>query len=205
MINGKPSRAILAASLFGGLLLATTSLQAATYNVDASEADSFDGPLTVEGTFEYDDNGYTDWNLITTDSSGTFTYKPDNSSVVEDPITFINENPSDFVFSDTLVSSSDNLFLLSDGGVNWEALSLQFNEELGNSSVDVLPPNSLGSGFGNGNVLPSGNLVIFNGVPVSGTATVSGTSAAVPVPASIALLGAGLVGLGVAGRRYRNL
>ena len=211
MMGVKPNCAILAASLLVGSLLATTSLEAAVYELDASEPADLSGvlDLQVQGTFQFDDDGYANWN-ITTDDGEAFTFTPDNSFVVSEEEPSISfDNAQEFVFSDSLISSPSNLFLMSTFAsdndnldTEWEAISLLFDEELGSaSSVDVLPPSSLGSGFGNGFVIgANGDFRINNGVPISGTASI-GDLTSVPVPGTALLLGIALLGLGAVGRR----
>lgn len=212
MIDVKPSCGTLAASLFCGLLLGTTSLQAAIYDVDASEPTKFsdDLNLTVEGTFEHDGNEYTDWNLTTTkyedtSNEGTFTFTKNNSDAITEtgPIIFENPNTPDYVFSNGLKSSTESLFLVSsensdedDKFKDWYAISLLFEEELeGSGSVAIYPPNSLGSGFGDGFVKEAGDdFTVSTELPIAGTAS-TGALTSVPVPGTALLLSVALLGL----------
>jgi hypothetical protein len=196
------------------------SANAATiYQVDAFLPDKLadgtelpdDTGIKAEGTFEFNEGSFLDWDITTTDFfGGTYRFTPDNSQVLNGDETrapLTNDHwPNDL---SSLDSDSDGLFLFSqyaneDGGDDlFQALSLYFEQSLGEASTisltspESFPPEGgdpvLGSARGNGTVVSPSALFFQTEAPLGGTVQAQTDATAVPVPATVVLFLAALV------------
>lgn len=211
----KVSTGIVLASLVClALMLGGNGAHAAIYELSATEPSQFADDVDVEatGTFEFENGIYSNWNIFTNDFAGReFTFTIDNSTVLkgDDPRAFLNE--SEIFPQDLSNASSDanglflfNEFVNDNGDESWRGLSLVFDGSLGDQDVlNVLPPNSPGSGFSNGLILSNQTLFLSSDNLIEGIASVQGTGTSIPVPGTLGLLCAGLVGIGFLARRVR--